>query len=46
MSHFLTFVFAAREESDVELRVSELMGPYFAAEGVCSPGDARAKCDG
>ena len=41
MSHFLTFVFVAREEADVAGRVRELMGPYFAAEG-----DARAKCDG
>jgi hypothetical protein len=40
MSHFLTFVFVAREESDVERRVRELMGPYFA------PDDPRAKCDG
>jgi hypothetical protein len=46
MSHFLTFVFVGREESDVGRRVRELMGPYFAAEGVCAAGEARAKCDG
>ena len=46
MSHFLTFVFVPREESDVERRVQALMGPYFAPDGVYSSGDARAKCDG
>jgi hypothetical protein len=46
MSHFLTFVFIARKESEVERKVRELMGPYFAADGVYMSGDARAKCDG
>ena len=46
MSHFLTFVFVAREESDVERGVSELMGPYSAPEGACPSGNTRAKCDG
>ena len=46
MSHFLTFVLVGREESDVERRVRELMGPYFAAEGVYASGGGRAKCDG
>ena len=46
MSHFLTFVFVAREESDVERRVRELMGPHFAPDGVYSSGNPRAKCDG
>lgn len=46
MSHFLTFVLVAGEESEVERRVRELMGPYFAAEGVCASGGVRAKCDG
>ena len=46
MSHFLTFVFVAHEESDVGQRVRELMGPYFAAEGVDAAGETRAKCDG
>jgi hypothetical protein len=46
LSHFLTFVFVPREDSNVERRVWELMGPYFAAEGVYASGDARAKCDG
>jgi hypothetical protein len=46
MSHFLTFVFVGRGEADVAGRVRELMGPYFAADGV-DPSDGRpAKCDG
>ena len=46
MSHFLTFVFVGRGEADVAGRVRELMGPYFAPEGVYESGDPRAKCDG
>lgn len=46
MSHFLTFVFVAREEADVERRVREALAPYFAAEGVYSSVNPRAKCDG
>ena len=46
MSHFLTFVLVGREDADVARRVDALLGPYFAPDGVHSPGDARAKCDG
>ena len=46
MSHFLTFVFVTREESDVERNVRELMRPYFAPDGVYLSGDTRVKCDG
>jgi hypothetical protein len=46
LSHFLTFVFVGREESEVKRKVRELMGPYFAAEDMYASGDARAKCDG
>lgn len=46
MSHFLTFVLVGRGEADVPGRVRELMGPYFAADGVYSPENPRAKCDG
>lgn len=46
MSHFLTFVFIGREESEVERRMRELMGPYFAPDGIFSSGNRRAKCDG
>jgi hypothetical protein len=46
LSHFLTFVFVAREEADVERRVRELLGPYFAPDGVYPSGSRRAKCDG
>lgn len=46
MSHFLTFVLVGREDADVVRRVDALMGPYFAADGVSSSGDAGAKCDG
>ena len=46
MSHFLTFVFVDGGETDVAARVRELMGPYFAADGVYSPENPRAKCDG
>jgi hypothetical protein len=46
MSHFLTFVFVGREETGVEGKVRELMGPYFAPAGVYSSGNPRAKCDG
>lgn len=46
MSHFLTFVLVAREDADVERKVRELMGLYFAPDGVYSSGGARAKCDG
>lgn len=46
MSHFLTFVFVAREETEVERRVRELMRPYFAPDGLHSSGELRAKCDG
>ena len=46
MSHFLTFVLVGREDADVAPRVRELMGPYFAPEGVYASGDPRARCDG
>lgn len=46
MSHFLTFVLVGAGEGDVAGRVRELMGPYFAPEGVHAGGGARAKCDG
>ena len=46
MSHFLTFVLVGRGEAEVARRVRELMGPYFAPEGVYAEGGARAKCDG
>jgi hypothetical protein len=46
MSHFLTFVLVAREGVDVARRVDELMGPYFAPDGVYAPGNMGAKCDG
>lgn len=46
MSHFLTFVIVGREESDVAGRVRELMRPYFAPDGMYSPGALHAKCDG
>ena len=42
MSHFLTFVLVGRGEADVARRVRELMGPYFAPEGVYSSGNLRA----
>ena len=46
MSHFLTFVLVGRGEADAARRVRELMGPYFAHDGVYASGDPRAKCDG
>jgi hypothetical protein len=46
VSHFLAFVFVSREYGDVARRVRELMGPYFAPDGVYSSGEPRAKCDG
>jgi hypothetical protein len=46
LSHFLTFVFVGREESEVKRKVRELMGPYFAPEDMYASGDARARCDG
>lgn len=46
MSHFLTFVLVGRGEADVARRVRELMGPYFAPDGIYSSGKPGAKCDG
>ena len=46
MSHFLTFVFVDGVEADAAGRVRELMDPYFAADGIYSPDNPRAKCDG
>ena len=46
MSHFLTFVLVGRGEGEVARRVRELLGPYFAPDGVHASGGPRAKCDG
>jgi hypothetical protein len=46
LSHFLTFVLVDGVEADVAGRVRELMAPYFAADGLYSPDNPRAKCDG
>ena len=46
MSHFLTFVFVGRGEADVAGRARELMGPYFAPEGLYSSDGTPTKCDG
>jgi hypothetical protein len=46
MSHFLTFVLVGRGETDAAEKARELMGPYFAPEGIYSSESPRAKCDG
>jgi hypothetical protein len=46
LSHFLTFVLVGRGEADAARRVRELMGPYFAPDGLYTPGGTGAKCDG
>ena len=45
MSHFLTFVLVAADETDIEERVNDLVDPYFDRESA-ERSEEQIKCDG